>query len=112
MPAARRSTPSKPHLGIGLALAFTAGCGPSETALRVKVEFGGIAIDQLEFKGDRMASFDVVRPDPPHGALASPEDLRVVLPDRLAGQMVTVTVDGLFGGTSIASGQGTTTVKK
>lgn len=48
----------------------------------------------------------VLRPEPPAGPLADPQSVTILLPDRLAGRLLTVAVEGLRQGKVLVSAAG------
>jgi hypothetical protein len=95
-----------------LVLLLLAGCGRTETSVRLSTSFSGEAT-QLRFAGSGPGfSFGpTTRPDHPGALLASPQSLTVLLPDRLDGQVLSLTVEALSGDALVASGGATAIVR-
>lgn len=96
--------------GVAALLLLACG-GASDTALRVRVDFEtGLQVQQLRFTGDSDGVTVLgpeLRPDLVEGQwLRSGDALEVLLPDRLAGSVVTCSVAGLLTHPVVGAGSG------
>ncbi len=79
------------------------------TALFVVVELGGLNVDQLATSISTDPT-TLLRPESPSGPLGTPQTLRLLLPDSIAGQVVAVRVSGLLQKIEVGAGESSATV--
>lgn len=96
---------SRSHLlrcAFPFAVMWMTACTGTGTALLIAVDLSQVPeTQQLQFQGRvgaRQVFGPLARPEQARGALERHQTLRVLLPDELADQMVTVSVDGLSNG--------------
>lgn len=87
---------------LAVALFYVSACSAPGTSLLIAVDLSQAAqTQQLQFHGrvgERLVFGPVARPEQAGEPLAHRQTLRVLLPDELDGQVVTIFVDGLTNG--------------
>lgn len=98
-------------IASALCLIALGGCPGTGTSLLLELDASAVpGVEQFHVVGRQQAQLifgPAIRPENANGALEGKQTLRILLPDEVAGAPVTVAVDGLIGGHSVAFGQGT-----
>ncbi|MFZ5784832.1 MAG: hypothetical protein ACOY3Y_00185 [Acidobacteriota bacterium] len=78
-------------------LVVGAGCRESATQILLAIRFPALELDALRIQAKSATRVlpTVRRPDPPAGALPDPQSVALLLADELAGQRLTISVEGI-----------------
>ena len=95
-------------------LVVLGACSRTGTSLLIEIDPSTVpGVEQFHIVGrevDKLVFGPTVRPDVAAGPLEGKQTLRVLLRDELAGEMLTVRVDGLIGGQSSGFGEAQVTI--